>query len=179
MPTGIYPRYVKFHADQPLDQSYRLIALTQKKVAIVDASDFPSLSKFNWHARWHRGSQTFYAARWTAENHNLYMHQAICGCKEIDHWDGNGLNNRRSNLRPCTRGQNNSNRKILSNSKSGYKGVQFMPVHTCRPWMAKISFHGKRLYLGVFASPEQAARAYDEAAKKYHGEFAVLNFPPT
>lgn len=162
---------------QPQDPSYRFIGLTKNQIAVVDACDFELLNQFCWHARWHEGSQTFYAARWTSENHNLYMHQVICGRIEIDHADGDGLNNRRSNLRPCTRGQNNSNRKILSNSKSGYKGIYFMPVRTQKPWMAKISVCGKRIYLGVFASAEEAARAYDVAAKEKFGEFANLNFP--
>lgn len=96
----------------------------------------------------------------------------------IDHKNGNGLDNRRSNLRFCTNAQNQHNQRKWG-SRSGkplssrYKGVSW---HRRGHWRAKIQAQGKRRYLGQFQSEEAAARAYDRAARELHGEFAVLNF---
>jgi len=90
----------------------------------------------------------------------------------IDHINGSGLDNRRANLRPATVAQNAQNSRRRKNL-SGYKGVWF-DKHK-RKWRAAIWHNSKRVHLGYFSSPRQAANAYDEAAKKYHGEFACLN----
>jgi hypothetical protein len=176
MPTGIYPRHVIFkkrHAvTQPQDASYRFIPLTKNQTAIIDATDFEWLSKFNWCASWNPHLRAFYAQK----GKGVSMHRFILGCKagEIgDHINGNTLDNRRENLRKCTMAESNRNRKLHRRNRSGFKGVSLANGK----WEAVICIDGTDLRLGRYTSPQKAARAYDEAAKRYHGVFASLNFP--
>jgi len=166
---------------QPQDESYRLIPLTKNQNAIVDAADFEWLSQWNWFAAWSRSTRSFYATRNGPRPRvkAIRMHRAILGCgsKETgDHINHDTLDNRRKNLRKCTSAQNCCNRKVQSNSTSGYKGVFW--TKSTHKWRAKIAMNRQpHKHLGYFHSPEDAARAYDAAARKLHGEFAVLNFP--
>ena len=91
----------------------------------------------------------------------------------VDHINSDSLDNRRSNLRVCTVSQNNMNSAIGRNNKSGYKGVSW--DKTNKKWRAGIKAKGKSVSLGSFNSKKDAARAYNEAAKKAYGEFAKLN----
>jgi hypothetical protein len=109
----------------------------------------------------------------------------------IDHIDCNGLNNCRSNLRICDRSQNACNKKLLSNSKTGYKGVTYVYVrkykkkdgtvstwNAKKPWRAYITPRGqKRINIGHYETAEEAAKAYDQKAKELFGEYAKVNFP--
>ena len=102
----------------------------------------------------------------------------------VDHINGDTMDNRRSNLRVCSKGENGRNRKTQSkNNTSGFKGVSYigkgpdMINELSRPWQAYINYNKKRYYLGRFVTPEEAARAYDAKALELHGEFARLNFP--
>ena len=91
-----------------------------------------------------------------------------------DHINGDGLDNRRCNLRICTYAENAHNRnKYVRQKASIYKGVCWH--NTMRKWMPSITICGKRIYLGFFESEVEAAKSYNEAAKKYYGEFAKLN----
>jgi hypothetical protein len=89
-----------------------------------------------------------------------------------DHKDRNPLNNQRHNLRVASQVQNNRNQRRYKNNQSGYVGVSW---HQKRKWWARIGVDGKRISLGCYDDPKEAAKAYNKAALKYHGEFAVLN----
>lgn len=91
--------------------------------------------------------------------------------KQVDHWDGNFVNNRIHNLREATSGQNSRNRKLHSNNKSGYTGV----VVRGSKWLAQICVDRKVMHLGMFNTPEEAYSAYRRAAEQHHGEFAASN----
>lgn len=104
----------------------------------------------------------------------VYMHHQIMGLKGIDHKNGNGLDNRRENLRPFAGGQNMMNREKL-NGRGRFKGA--FKNTKGQTYMAAIRINGKSQYLGCFNTDIEAARAYDAKAKELFGEFAKLNFP--
>ena len=169
-------RHVERHdVTQPLDNSYRLIPLTQGLNALVDASDFDWLSQWNWYANWKNKSKMFYAARRRDDGHGLiYMHHVIFGSKAVDHWNRDSLDNRRTNLRKCTKTQNQHNLFMAGSNTTGYKGICW--DESRGKWRAEIRSSGKRIHLGRFVSKEEAALAYDAAARLLHGDFAFLNF---
>jgi len=103
------------------------------------------------------------------------MHNFITGWPYVDHRNGNGLDNRRQNLRQATHAQNLANQKLSSRNVSGYKGVS--RNRNLDRWTATISPAGRSVYLGSFDTPQDAARAYDAAAVEHYAEFARLNFP--
>jgi hypothetical protein len=103
------------------------------------------------------------------------MHNVIMGVKGIDHANGNGLDNRRSNLRPFTGAQNHWNSGISRTNWSGHKGVGWNKAEG--KWRARIQANGKRLFLGYFDTAEDAGHAYDAAARELHGEFARTATP--
>jgi hypothetical protein len=156
----------------------REIPLTQGKVALVDDADFEYLNQWTWSAKKHR--KTFYAVRYPSRRYGkrnfIFMHRLIMNTPddmETDHVDRDGLNNQRHNLRICTRAQNSHNIGKLSTNTSGYKGV-------CKDrasWKARLIKNGKYVLNKCFYTAEEAARAYDKAAKEHFGEFAFLNFP--
>lgn len=154
------------------------IKLTRGYFAIVDDSDYDSLSEFNWSALVTRNAVYAERREWDYENKKtvcIYMHRQILGCKErVDHKDGNGLNNQRKNLRPSTHAKNIANsRKHQDFTSSKYKGVSYFKANN--NWSAYISPNGKKIHLGYFSSEYQAALAYNFAAAHYYGEFSRLN----
>lgn len=156
------------------------IQLSQGKVALVSDHWFEELNKYKWYAKMNGNSNIYYAVRqpsWSfGKRKIIYMHRAIMGDPidmEVDHIDRNTLNNQVENLRLCTRSQNMRNTGKRTNSASSYKGVS----KNRSKWDARLRINGKIMYRGLFSTPEEAAHAYDEAAKKHFGEFANLNFP--
>jgi len=157
--------------------SFRRIRLTEGKFTIVDPQDFYWLNNFDWCAKEYHGG--FHAVRFN--NHGdtmiLSMHRQIMNQPLgllVDHRNRDGLDNRRDNLRLATRSQNNCNTTKRKNTSSRFVGVSFDKRK--QRWVAYINYNGKRIFLGYFDSEIEAAKAYDEAAKKYHAEFARLNF---
>lgn len=148
------------------------IKLTQGKYAIVSDIDYKYLNQWGW---WYDGR---YALR-ERRRHNIYMHRIIIertglhDFKDSDHIDGNKLNNCRNNLRPTTRSQNMCNCGKHCDNTSGYRGVSWHKKD-CK-WRARISVNGKQIYLGNFTNKLDAAKAYNDAANKYHKQFARLN----
>jgi AP2 domain len=154
------------------------------RVAWVDNGDFESVMQYRWHVTERARSETRrpvgpYAVTNIYVNGkptSLLMHCLIMGITGVDHIDHDGLNNRRSNLRPATGTQNLGNqRPHLSSATSPYKGVSwFSPA---RRWQAGIQVAKRKYHLGYFASEIEAAYAYDAAARELFGEFACPNFP--
>ena len=150
------------------------IQLTQNKVAIVDDDDFERISQYNY----------YFNGKYPCRNKLIskdkyktwYIHWDVIGKPEIpfqiDHRDGNRLNNSKTNLRMCSNEQNSYNRHILPRNKSGYRGVSW--VKNARKWRSQIYFKRKQIYLGLFSSKEDAIMVYNDAAKKYHKEFTSV-----
>jgi hypothetical protein len=161
--------------------TFRKIFLGEGRFAIVDPADYYRLNNFQWYANGE--DNLIYALRTVISPHKktktVRMHREIMNAHEgilVDHRNRNALDNRRSNLRLATHSQNCCNRgKKRCKTSSRFIGVCF--DKESRLWRAYVSYQKKRIYLGRFHSEIDAARAYDEAAKKHHGEFARLNFP--
>ena len=156
------------------------IKLTQGKYALVDDSDFEYLNQFNWTTSKAISRNTHYAGRgfkrsdgkWTT----MRMHREIMDAPkgmEVDHIDGNGLNNQRANLRICTRSENARNMIKRAKAYSKYKGVSWHIRY--KVWYSTITISYKRKYLGRFKTELEAAIIYNIASRKYHGEFANPN----
>jgi hypothetical protein len=149
------------------------VPLTQGCVAIIDADDIGIAEGYDWFAK--RVGITVYAARKIAlgdgKRRDLLLHRAILGLTDpkifADHHDGDGLNNRRANIRECSKPENSCNRGPQINNKSGFKGVS--PSNG--KWRAQIAVSGHKIYLGEFETPEAAHAAYCEAADEFHGSF--------
>ena len=157
----------------------KLIPLTKGYSAMVDDADFEWLNQWKWHAS--AGQNTMYASRRIkgdgANRAVVLMHRQILGLTDPkvlgEHADGNGLNNQRGNIRPCSRSQNMMNRGSVKGSRSRYKGVSWnKPL---KKWDAGITANGRGRHIGCFDNEEDAARAYNQLAKSLHGEFAKYN----
>ena len=159
------------------------------RVAMVDDADYELVMQYRWNvqerARPSGGKVGPYAftsvPRGDGRNRIVWMHQLLMpGASNVDHEDCDGLNNQRSNLRPATGRQNQGNRRKASVHggravSSRWKGVGlFKPTGR---WRAYIQLNGRQKHLGFFADEDDAARAYDAAARESFGEFARVNFP--
>jgi len=151
-------------------------------VILIDRDDFPEVSKFNWY--------TIKAHQYNVSGKRLCNHYVVAQINgvrvrlhrlimrvdnpdiHIDHINGNGLDNRKSNLRKCTNQQNCINRPKQINNTSGFKGVF---LRKSGKYRAGIRFNQKLIHLGTFVDKIDAAKAYNDAAIKYFGEFAYLN----
>lgn len=143
-----------------LENRMKLIPLTQGKHTLVDDEDYGWLMLYKWHACHIRG-------QWYAIGAKGRMHRFIMNCpkaKEIDHIDGNTLNNQKYNLRICTHAENCQNRKANKKGSSRYKGVSWFCV--IKKWQVKICHNGKSIFLGYYGSEAEAAKAYDKKAQE-------------
>lgn len=178
-------RATRIDTPPPSVAGARWVALTQGKFALVDEVDFADVSRWNWCAVQKRSKTnnfySWYAFRGrTPDEANgrttpVLLHRYLLGepPEDVDHRNRDGLDNRRENLRKATHKQNMMNSPSRKGS-SRFKGVSWSRNH----WRASIRDNYKTVHLGRFATEEEAARAYDEAARRLHGsEFARVNFP--
>jgi hypothetical protein len=140
-------------------------------VGLVDDSDGDSILMHHWHAHW-TGDRWYVRREYRVQGTRvrIYLHRDLCDGTLIDHVDGNGLNNQRSNLRPASHSQNLANTSQRRDSRQPYKGIWQRPSGR---WAARIN----NRTIGTFDTDRAAARAYDGAASQIYGEFARLNFP--
>lgn len=157
------------------------IMLTKGMVTRVDDEDFEWLNQWKWYANEDKTANTFYVMRSSYTNgakQNIIMHRLILGLTDsttlVDHDDHDGLNNQRYNIRICTHAQNqrNARRKI---GAAGYRGVYIVKYNG--KFRAQIKVDNHKKVIGTYDTAIEAAGAYDEAARRYHGEFAITNFP--
>jgi hypothetical protein len=156
----------------------KTITLSQGYVALVDDEDYERVNQFKWCAQ--VTPRTVYAHRgvkrngkWTTEKMHKFISRIAPGkCVDVDHEDTDGLNNQKYNLRVSTRKQNTYNQRKKSGvSQSQFKGV----TKSGDNWRARIRVNGSLLHLGCFTTEIQAALAYDQAASKHFGQFALPN----
>ncbi|MEK6884406.1 MAG: HNH endonuclease [Nanoarchaeota archaeon] len=151
------------------------IKLTQGKYALVDNEDFERLNQFKWCFNGRYAVRSIYNPK-NKKWEIWYMHWSIIGKPpqktETDHINCNGLDNRKENLRIVTQNENRMNRGKQKNNTSGFKGVAWYKDY--KKWTARIMANGVSMYLGVFDDKNKAAKAYNDASKKYHKEFSRI-----
>lgn len=159
-----------------VDGNDAYVPLSRGLEAIIDAADLGAVQCSNWCAV--KSHNTFYAYRFF-RNRDPDVHISLGRLlldapknRLVDHIDGDGLNNKRSNLRLATVAENLQNRRQRRDAASRFKGVSFSSSRL--QWQAEISYGGKTIFLGRFDREEDAYAAYCEAAKKHHGEFARI-----
>ena len=155
------------------------IKLTKGKYALVDDCDFEYLNQFKWCVNKSYTSDVYYVVRskkidgkWK----QVRMHRLIMNAPkgmEVDHKDGDALNNQRCNLRVCTLTQNHLNRPSIKNCSSKYKGVSWLNMQ--QKWRVRISVNGKQRDIGCFNTELEAGIIANITIRRYHGEFARTN----
>lgn len=161
--------------------AFRRIYLGEGEWTTVEPADYYRLGHFKWCLS--GSGRKFYAVRFNktapGKTKRILLHREIMNFPEgfvVDHKNCNPLDNRRANLRLATPSQNLHNRlKMKRKTSSRFMGVYFSKPR--QRWIARTEYQGKSLWLGTFTDEIEAAKARDKAAKKYHGEFARLNFP--
>lgn len=156
----------------------KTIELTRGQCTAVDDDDYEWVSKVKWYAR--KNGSTYYACRnkmTDVGQRVFFLHNYIVSHAKglyVDHINGDGLDNRKSNLRICTFSQNLCNKARYKNNTSGYKGVSWN--NHAKRWECQIRHGGVKDFLGYFDDPVEAAQTYDAAAIAFFGEFAKTNF---
>ena len=165
-------------------EAHKTIMMSNGKGILVDAEDYDSLSSFNWSLS--RSGEKCYAHRRRQAGEcfttaTVKMHRLLLGLVgienkhiQVDHINGNGLDNRKNNLRPCNAAENQAN--TCGRNKNGFKGVSEEKNRAFNRWRARIRKDSKLVDLGNYPTKELAAAAYDGAAKALYGSFARGNF---
>lgn len=154
------------------------IPLSRGLVAKIDDADYERANQYKWSAF---GRKRVYAGRndWSSgKSHTVMLHRFILSAPDglfVDHIDHDTLNCQRTNMRLCSKLENNRNKLIYSNNTSGYKGVTWDAESG--NWAAQTRVKGRSVKIGRFSDPLEAALAYDAKAKELFGDFAHLNFP--
>lgn len=162
--------------------AYIRIPLHSKKhpnlFALVDPEDAELVNQYRWHPSVKVG-KWIYAQTNLPQGGSVLMHRLILALPPrrplIDHASGDGLDNRRANLRVCGNQQNQGNRRAQQEGSSVYKGVHWH--RRLHRWRSGIVVNGRPVYLGIYETEVDAALAYDAAARIRHGEYAAVNFP--
>lgn len=170
----------RFIKNNPPRNGVAKVPLGKDLFALVDVDDYQRVIQHSWSLNATRGGLMYAKSSIRSERgdyEKVFLHRFIMGCsigdgKEVDHRSGEGLDCRKANLRFATRQQNMANQ--AARSRCGYKGVTFNGSRN-KPWIAGITVDGKRHRLGRFDNAENAALAYNVAARLFHGEFAWLN----
>lgn len=154
------------------------ISLTQGREALIDAADAPLVADRKWYVTIKADMGHAYAVARSGKGKTpISMHRMLMNAPKgmvVDHINGDGLDNRRSNLRLATHRENIRNQRLRFKQKtSRFKGVSYHAENN--KWQAEIEQNGGRLCLGLFEDEERAARCYDAAAKVFHGRFACTN----
>lgn len=145
------------------------IRLTQGKYATIDKEDYSIVAPYKWT---YENGYAVHSIHSLNHCSKIWMHRLILNTPDgmmTDHINGNRADNRKKNLRVCTRSQNFCNRPFFKNKK--YKGIDFKEGR----WRTRIRINTKEIHIGYFLKKIDALFAYNEAARKYHGEFAYLN----
>lgn len=148
------------------------ITLTDGMVCAIDGTDLSLVSQYTWFHKEYNGCE--YAVTYTGGK-TIFMHRLIMGDPkglQVDHEDGNGLNNQRSNLRVATYPQNQANQRLSKANTLGYKGIVRLPSGRYR---AQAKCYGVRYYLGAYDTKEEAAKIYDAFMVTQFGDFAMTN----
>lgn len=158
----------------------KTLPLTKGKVALVDNDNFEYLNQWKWRvqSKNHNKNEFYVARSIRGQKPNVvYLHRLIMNVTDskiqVDHINGNSLDNRKQNLRIANSSQNSRNIKPGKRNTSGYKGVSWSKK--TKKWRAKIYCNKKYIHIGHFENKEDAAKAYNEAAKLYFKDFAYLN----
>jgi len=160
--------------------TFRRIKLTRGQYAIVDPEDFERLHQFEWHCTSYGYACRKVPKKFRKSNErHAYMHKELCPVPEgmvVDHVNRNKLDNRKANLRPATKQQNAWNGTFRRRTgKPRYGGIKWDKA--LKKWRVRLDINGRAESFGCYADEVEAAQAYDHLARKYRGEFAVLNFP--
>ncbi len=152
--------------------------LTKGYCALIDDEDLCLVNQYRWWTYEDKSGPNLFYALSTSTGKTMSMHRVVMGCqmgdgKQIDHIDGDGLNNQKNNLRFCTGSQNCMNR-ISANSTSQHKGVTWKKAN--QKWCAQIMMDGRKKHIGLYEKEKDAAKACDQMAFQVFGEFARLNF---
>lgn len=171
-------RIVEKHRLHDEDLLPKKIFLTKNKFALVDYEDYEHLKKYKWYFANGYARRNIRMAN--GKRKIILMHRIIMNTPkgmETDHINGDTLDNRKCNLRICTKSKNQMNKGRVRKGTSKYKGVSYYITerHKTGKWVARITVDNKTVRLGYFSTEKEAAKAYNEAAKKYHGEYARLN----